>query len=899
MRSSIACARCRRSKVKCVNSGVGTQCRACETTGRECTYPVPNGIGGHGGKRLVDGGEVKYAGEGVLQTDTPKRHRPKKIQSAPTNVSTKESMRALVDALDPNILTPQVWIELFDIWQLHYSTDLPFIHTPTFLKPLRQMQQQGQQQSVDFSSPRTAQSSLPPAAPILLLGFLALTARFHERLVAHHSPPSANRPSNPLIASQYYAAAAKARLAGNSGDGLGMPDGARIQALCMLALHDWGNCQGVKAWISLGVGVRYAQVLGLQYQVDLDDQPNSRTSALALQSFAAPQEDFVEQETRRRTFWSCYIMDRYMSSGKYRPQMLNVRDVRLQLPSSERSFLFGERVRTALLSKAPEDLADHKNISGHTRGPSSMHGGSNGDSGSAPRHNHSHNDAQANEEEQHGRWELGANEGIVSRYIKAIDLYGSVVRWSCGGGRRERYAPWEPQSQWFVLNSRVSNFINGLPRDLALSNANVQAHIASRTSTPYTLLHAVLLLCKVMLHREYIPFVPLRCTRPQGPLDAPLYPTTDNNAPYGFWEESAKELFRSARNLIDMVQTCYEWHVLPETPIVGFAIYSVALTGVYAINFPWMDPNGFMSDDSGAIASRQALRLIGTMRKRLRMADGWFRTISRVHRYFIRIKKDYQRHARVLLEARSLHEFNIPANLRESVAGGAVEESKIIENALKEFGTLEDEDQEMTDAPDLGESGNTGSSDAASTGVKSEGYARQEKTPESGPVRQDRWNAINSFGPGPQAVPETNNSNSTQAGYYPTPMAGTSSAPKPNTNQANYHQRVGPRLASPPLHSPNAFSPGQFPPHPPQQASEPTLQAHMSLQQLMHAPPAPAPPPSAEQAAEWLNSIDTRFNADDVTVFVEGKDWQEWGNAAAGPLGVRGWLSKLWTSPQN
>lgn len=41
MRSSIACARCRRSKVKCVNNGVGTTCRACETTGRECTYPSP------------------------------------------------------------------------------------------------------------------------------------------------------------------------------------------------------------------------------------------------------------------------------------------------------------------------------------------------------------------------------------------------------------------------------------------------------------------------------------------------------------------------------------------------------------------------------------------------------------------------------------------------------------------------------------------------------------------------------------------------------------------------------------------------------------------------------------------------------------------------------------------
>ncbi|TID21598.1 fungal-specific transcription factor domain-containing protein [Venturia nashicola] len=916
MRSSIACARCRRSKVKCVNSGVGTQCRTCETTGRECTYPVPNSSGGHGGKRFVEGGEVKYAGEGILQNDTPKRQRPKKIQSAPTNVSTKESMRALVDALDPDILTPQVWIELFDIWQLHYSTDLPFIHTPTFLKPLRQMQQQGQHQSADFSSPRTVQNSLPPAAPILLMGFLALTARFHEKLVAHHSPPSTNRPSNPLIASQYYASAAKARLAGNAGDGLGLPDGARIQALCMLALHDWGNCHGVKAWISIGVAVRYAQVLGLQYQEDLDDQPNSRTSALALQSFAAPKEDFVEQETRRRTFWSCYIMDRYMSSGKYRPQMLNVRDVRLQLPSSERSFLFGERVRTALLSEEPEDMTDQKSIPGHTRKSSSMHGGSNGDSVSTPRHSYARSPAQGNEEEQHGRWELGASEGIMSRYIKAIDLYGSVVRWSCGGGRRrERHAPWEPQSQWFVLNNRVSNFINSLPRDLALSNANVQAHIASRTSTPYTLLHSVLLLCKVMLHREYLPFAPLRCTRPQGPLDAPFFPTSETNAPYGFWEESAKELFRSARNLIDMVQTCYEWHVLPETPIVGFAIYTVALTGVYSINFPWMDPNGFMSkrpvraspretqitsgDDSGAIASRQALRLIGTMRKRLRMADGWFRTISRVHRYFIRIKKDFQRHSRVLLEARALFEFNIPTNLRENVPGGAAEESKIIENALKEFGSLEDEDQEMTDAPDVGENGHAGSSDAASTGVKSEGCGLQERTPESGTVRQDRWNAINSFGPGPQAAPETKIPNGTQAGYYSTPMSGMSSAPTSTTSHANYPQRVGSNLASPPLRSPNAPGPGHFPSHPPQQASEPTLQAHMNLQQQMHAPPAPSPSLSAEQALEWLNSIDTRFTADDVTAFVEGKNWQEWANGAVGSLAFGGWLSQLWTSPQD
>jgi len=41
MRSSIACVRCRRSKVKCVNNGVNTTCRSCDSGGRECTYPVP------------------------------------------------------------------------------------------------------------------------------------------------------------------------------------------------------------------------------------------------------------------------------------------------------------------------------------------------------------------------------------------------------------------------------------------------------------------------------------------------------------------------------------------------------------------------------------------------------------------------------------------------------------------------------------------------------------------------------------------------------------------------------------------------------------------------------------------------------------------------------------------
>jgi hypothetical protein len=145
--------------------------------------------------------------------------------------------------------------------------------------------------------------------------------------------------------------------------------------------------------------------------------------------------------------------------------------------------------------------------------------------------------------------------------------------------RRERFPPWDPQSNWFALKARVLAFIDRLPRDLTLSQANTSAHIQSRTSTPYTLLHCVLLLCNVMLHREFVPFVPLRCAKPEGPLDPPLFPPDQYHVPQGFWEESAKELFRSSRNLMDLIQTCREWDVLAETPMVGFAVYNVAFVG--------------------------------------------------------------------------------------------------------------------------------------------------------------------------------------------------------------------------------------------------------------------------------------------------------------------------------
>ena len=150
---------------------------------------------------------------------------------------------------------------------------------------------------------------------------------------------------------------------------------------------------------------------------------------------------------------------------------------------------------------------------------------------------------------------------------------------------RERFPPWDPQSQRYQLHKKLETFRERLPRDLALTQANLSAHLSAGPPTPYILLHTTLLLCGIILHRDYIPFLPLRCTKPQGPLDPPLFPTNQFQTPPDWWEQSAKELFRSARDLINLLQTCKEWNVLVVTPLVGFAVYTAAFVGKWR-NFP-------------------------------------------------------------------------------------------------------------------------------------------------------------------------------------------------------------------------------------------------------------------------------------------------------------------------
>jgi hypothetical protein len=230
MRSSIACSYCRKSKIKCLNSGTNTVCGPCKTNHRVCIYPAPAAGAGSSSKRTEPASGIRNDGEAEV-----KRVRKKEPDSG-----RKHSLRD--DPLETPPITFKLWREIYAQFMLHFSTDLPFLHEATFFDRIKA-------QETSRRSPETE---------LFLLGMLCLTARHIPELVSFPYPytPSVKsdlKSGDPLIASEYYAHALEARLDAVT---LATPSLDTIQALLTLGVHSWGMCRGMRSWMWIGIATR-------------------------------------------------------------------------------------------------------------------------------------------------------------------------------------------------------------------------------------------------------------------------------------------------------------------------------------------------------------------------------------------------------------------------------------------------------------------------------------------------------------------------------------------------------------------------------------------------------------------------------------------------------------------
>jgi len=122
---------------------------------------------------------------------------------------------------------------------------------------------------------------------------------------------------------------------------LDQPSLADIQALCLLVVHEWGSRNAVRAYIYLGQAARMAQMYRIVHTHHHQPDP----------------DQFLQDESFRRTLWLIYILDCFLTSSPGRHPALSLHDVNdVSLPCLDMNYHFGSPVYVRTLSGAPPSI---------------------------------------------------------------------------------------------------------------------------------------------------------------------------------------------------------------------------------------------------------------------------------------------------------------------------------------------------------------------------------------------------------------------------------------------------------------------------------------------------------------------------------------------------------------
>jgi hypothetical protein len=285
---------------------------------------------------------------------------------------------------------------------------------------------------------------------------------------------------------------------------------------------------------------------------------------------------------------------------------------------------------------------------------------------------------------------------------------------------------------------------------------------------------------------------------------------------------------------------------------------------IYSLNFPWMDPSEHMSKNPMAAmgragilglfqlrdpsTARRAVDIVSIFRGRLSMADGWFLSLARLYKFYMRTKRKLRSHYKITDPFSQTEVFKGPATLLPLRM--AKEDYKTLDAA---FGVAAAEDVYMVDAPP----------------------AEAEKPAD--PVGQlERWNATNA---GPNGLTSP---------YHRPPSSSSSLTPVATAAV----QALGAAAAAAAAGaSPSPVSPA-LPQYAPAGAEHrynpagPDLAAAAAQHQQQQQREQQAPPQqwSAEQVQAWVDALETKFTAADVAAFVEGRECRS----------TTGWLGLIW-----
>ncbi|KAK6584242.1 hypothetical protein PZA11_003972 [Diplocarpon coronariae] len=296
-RELMNCKSCRKRKIKC--NRLRPTCEACQVFQCPCVYDaVPKKRGPKTDVleallKRVDGLEQRLkdekkkksnasSHEGATAADrqSPSRDaKPKRLQLETANLPNESAVYS-----PPPISEPS-----------------PTAVQPDFLLDTYFSRCHGKAYYVLEESTTRQRMQLNQLPSYLVFAMYAVSARYTAHPNGYHAT---------VRLSEDYAARARSEL------DMDEPSVDCLQALLLLAVAFMAAGKGKKAHMMISSGVGMTMALELHRESD----PKTKMTP-------------VEREMRRRLFWTCYLMDRFMPCGSRRPSLIADKCIRLRLPS--------------------------------------------------------------------------------------------------------------------------------------------------------------------------------------------------------------------------------------------------------------------------------------------------------------------------------------------------------------------------------------------------------------------------------------------------------------------------------------------------------------------------------------------------------------------------------------
>ncbi|CAK7211293.1 hypothetical protein SBRCBS47491_001074 [Sporothrix bragantina] len=448
-RTPQACDACRKSKTKC--SGTRPKCRRCLKRKTACTWPGNHYVPGTPGSW----GEPAAA----VPERQPGSSTPAILSPTGSGGGRSASTSAVSVANATNF--PQKLLDIF--YERHHDVEFcSFLHRPT-----------------------TTMAGLEAQSPFLAAAIASLAAlHLDEDEVTRQCSALGQEPSA-LGLSTYYGRQATA-LGRNLSD---EPSIFTIQGFLVLAIRKLIAWMDFKAWMHAGTAIRMAHALQLGVELDATQRPSMTPALVSSLTQGAPGNLGPRQrETRRRTFWACFVVDRLISYSCHHYFYIS-----LPKPSAGGGVFYGSRGGGEDIRLPCPDIAFAYDE--NEPGPwfNEFVSSSSSSSSSVDPTGSSHRPL--------------SRISVAPFYMAMFKLWGDMALLHATGGRRRLlHAPSDPAGALYKASSAITDFTaRVVPPVLHWSASNYRLHAMTGQAQAFVQFNFLLHHSRCVMNHEYLP----------------------------------------------------------------------------------------------------------------------------------------------------------------------------------------------------------------------------------------------------------------------------------------------------------------------------------------------------------------------------------------------------------